>query len=150
MTRYGTVRVTFSTKRGGKMICVPSGYTPRDPYSGSVWTFPLKNEGPVMVQVYSTDESEGMIMGDVVQDGRTITIDFGRSVTGWPVLVKPAKVMEFTDATDWTFHHNLNRWVCAQVYIEDEGQALADVHNLDENTVQVEFNQPMSGCLLVV
>lgn len=131
------------------MICIPAGYKPAEPYTGSTWTLRLRNSDHVMVQAYSTDESEGMVEADAIQNGKILTIDFGRPVTGYPVLVLPSKTAEFVNESHWSFRHNLGHWVCAQVFIDEQGQAFPDIHNISENVVEVYFNKPVSGYLLV-
>ena len=144
------MEATFGKKKkSGKIITVPAGYRPSTPMTGTVWKLKLSKADRVMVQCYDVDETKGMMRGDVVQDGKNLTITFSKSRTGYPVLVKPAVEYAFYDKTHIELKHNLGRWVCAQIFLDGTGQAMGDVHNVDENTVTVDFNQPMSGYLLV-
>jgi len=101
------------------------------------------------VQMYDTEE--GMITGDVAQNGGTVTVSFDRARTGWVVLTRPAMVVHFDDRASGRVVHNLGRFVGMQVYADNmEGQAMLDCHNIDENTCEADFNGTFSGYLLII
>ena len=148
---YDKMDISFGRKKKkGTVIAVPAGYISSTPMTGKVWKFKLNTDRKVMIQIYDVDQSKGMMIGDITQNGKYVTITFEKSKTGYPVFVIPKAELDVTSpSTHWEFHHNLGKLVCAQVYLDDTGQAMGDVHNVDENTVTVDFNKPMSGYLLV-
>ena len=104
-----------------------------------------------LVQVYL--DGTGRMMPDIIQDPGTgvISIDFGDTpLTGSVVLVSATQVYEFTDETDIRYEHGLGRVVGAQVYLEGTGQAMADIVCVDENTVEVSSNIPLTGYLIIL
>ena len=132
------------------MVAIPAGYIDKRPMTGKEWKFKMNVNRKVMIQAYDVDQSKGMMIGDIVQEGRNVTISFDKSKTGYAVFVIPKAELDVTTPSKhWELHHNLGRTVCVQVYLDDVGQAMGDVHNVDENTVTVDFNKPMTGYLLV-
>lgn len=104
-----------------------------------------------LVQTYT--DGTGRFMPDIIQDSGTgvISVDFGDTpVSGYLVARKATVVHEFTDATEIRCVHNLGRMVGAQVYLEGTGQAMADIECVDDNTVVVSSNIPITGYLAIL
>lgn len=148
---YNEMDVSFGRKKKkGTIVAIPAGYISSTPMTGKTWKFKMNIDRRVMVQAYDVDQSKGMMVGDVTQNGKFITISFDKDKTGYAVIVIPKAELDVTvPSKHWELQHNLGRLVCAQVYLDGTGQAMGDVHNVDENTVTVDFNKPMTGYLLV-
>lgn len=149
LTNYSPMKVTFNKSIAGTAVYSSPGYTPDSPKTGTEWKFVIAGVQKVLVQAYSTDPDEGMMYPDIIQEGNVVTVKFAKSVTGWPVLVKAEAEKSFTNSDEWVFQHNLGRKVVAQAYLPTTGQVLGEVTYVDDNTIKMNFESPLTGYMVV-
>lgn len=149
LTNYSPMKITFNKSIAGTAVYSSSGYTPDSPKTGTEWKFVIAGVQKVLVQAYSTDPDEGMMYPDIIQEGNVVTVKFAKSVTGWPVLVKAEAEKSFTNSDEWVFQHNLGRKVVAQAYLPTTGQVLGEVTYVDDNTIKMNFESPLTGYMVV-
>lgn len=101
-----------------------------------------------LIQVYL--DGTGQAIGDIKQENGVVTVDFGRSLSGYVVLRKASMVYEFTEQKDVVVQHNLGRVVGVQVYLDGTGQAMVDVQQTsDNNVVEIHVNSPITGYIVI-
>lgn len=104
-----------------------------------------------LVQVYV--DGTGRSMADIIQDSGAgvISIDLGdEPMSGYVVARKATMVQAFEDATEIVIQHDLGRVVGVQVFLDGTGQTMTDIVCMDENTVVVSSNNPITGYITIL
>lgn len=126
-------------------------FTDQTLYAVDVTQYGFAKTDKFLVQVYV--EGMGQLITDISQDSGTgiVSLDFGRDpVSGYLLLTKASMVQTFESAKTITCTHNLGRVAGVQVYSDDMGQLMADILCVDENTVSVSANIPITGYVVVL
>ncbi len=127
--------------------------------NGTHLEIPIDSGKRYLVQCYRDGEGQSIL--DVVQKNGKITVDCSVRWKGTVCLYEASMVKSFTaselttvsdgESTLYKLHyqHNKGRVVGAQVF-GIEGLMMADIHCPTNNTIEVYFNQPVDGELLII
>ena len=160
VTAFSPITVGFSdTEHAGTLFLQSTPSELVKEMDGTHLEIPTEAGKRYLVQCYRDGEGQSIL--DVVQNEGSITVDCSVKWKGIVCLYEATSTYAFTasDLTEievddqilYKFQkaHNKGRVVGAQVY-GDEGLMMVDIHCPTNNEIEIYFNQPVSGELLII
>ena len=160
VTAFSPITIGFSDSEHAGVLFLQS--TTSDlvkEMDGTHLEIPTETGKRYLVQCYRDGEGQSIL--DITQEDGKVTIDCSVRWKGIICLYEATSVYSFTESdltemevdgqTLYKFRkqHNKGRVVGAQVY-GNEGLMMVDIHCPTDNTIEVYFNQPVSGELLII
>ena len=142
---FNPVITRFTTPQNGHLIVIKSPYVYEFTDSD---TWIISHNLGMLVGVQCFDDTDGQITGNVVQNTNSCVITFAERKTGYAVVVVPTLAIEFTNESEWTVEHNLNRYVAIQTYDMSGDQLFTNLEQ-NGNTASATFTSPKSGYVLI-
>ncbi len=167
LSGFDPVTVTFSEAHKGSLIVASTDESHvhlLQDLAGTPATL-VENEGSDRYLVQCFKDGEGQSRLDIIQHNGRITVSATDAShwTGYVALYKASTVKAFSasdlkketgsdgsEVYTFTYQHNKNRVVCAQIYAGADGLALADIHCPTANSVKFYLNARMDGELLIL
>ena len=143
---FNPVITGFTTPKNGTMVVVKTPYI-FEFDDVDTWIISHNLGRLVAVQCFSDDE--GQITGDLIQNANSAVMSFSGKKTGYAVVAVPNLVVEFTNQSDWTVEHGLNRFIAVQTFDTAGDQMFGNIEQ-DGNSVTVSFSSAKSGYLLIM
>lgn len=160
VTAFSPITVGFSdTEHAGTLFLQSTTAEFVKEMDGTHLEIPTESGKRYLVQCYRDGEGQSIL--DVVQSDGKITVDCSVRWKGIVCLYEATSAYAFTasDLTEMEVdgqvlykfrkQHNKGRVVGAQVY-GDEGLMMVDIHCPTDNVIEIYFNQPVSGELLII
>ena len=160
VTAFSPITVGFSdTEHAGTLFLQSTTAEFVKEMDGTHLEIPIETGKRYLVQCYRDGEGQSIL--DVVQADGKITVDCSVRWKGIVCLYEASNVYAFAESdltemetdgqTLYKFRkqHNKGRVVGAQVY-GDEGLMMVDIHCPTDNVIEIYFNQPVSGELLII
>lgn len=160
VTAFSPITIGFSDSEHAGVLFLQS--TTSDlvkEMDGTHLEIPTETGKRYLVQCYRDGEGQSIL--DITQADGKVTIDCSVRWKGIICLYEATSTYSFTESdltemevdgqTLYKFRkqHNKGRVVGAQVY-GNEGLMMVDIHCPTDNTIEVYFNQPVSGELLII
>ena len=157
VTAFSPITIGFSdTEHAGTLFLQSTTSELVKEMDGTHLEIPTEAGKRYLVQCYRDGEGQSIL--DVMQADGKITVDCSVRWKGTVCLYEATDVHKFTakslTETDGGMYvlkksHNKGRVVGAQVF-GAEGLMMVDIHCPDSNTIEIYFNQPVSGELLII
>ncbi|MGN0098961.1 MAG: hypothetical protein ACI38Y_06520, partial [Candidatus Methanomethylophilaceae archaeon] len=160
VTAYSPITIGFSdSEHAGTLFLQSTTSDLVKEMDGTHLEIPVETGKRYLVQCYRDGEGQSIL--DITQEDGKVTVDCSVRWKGTICLYEATSVYSFTESdltemevdgqTLYKFRkqHNKGRVVGAQVY-GGEGLMMVDIHCPTDNTIEVYFNQPVSGELLII
>ena len=143
---FNPVITGFTSPKSGRLVVVKTPYI-FEFNDADTWIISHNLGRLVAVQCFS--DTDGQITGDLIQNANSAVVSFSEKKTGYAVVAVPNLIVEFTNQTDWTVEHGLNRFVAVQTFDTAGDQMFGNIEQ-DGNSVTVSFSNPKSGYMLIM
>ena len=160
VTAFSPITIGFSdTEHAGTLFLQSTTSELVKEMDGTHLEIPTETGKRYLVQCYRDGEGQSIL--DVMQADGKITVDCSVRWKGTVCLYEASLVKSFTASELTTmsdgestlyklrYQHNKGRVVGAQVF-GDEGLMMVDIHCPTDNVIEIYFNQPVSGELLII
>ena len=146
-TGFTPVTDTFGVAKAGEMLVAKTELV-KEFTNTATWIFNHNLSEYVAVQCYK--DGTGMAMGNISQDGNTVVVDWPQPESGYLVLVEPSMVVDLNNEGMKIIPHSLGRIVGVQLFTDEYGQVMADVHQNGTSMAMVELNAPLTGKIVII